>query len=148
MRRIAVINQKGGVGKTTTCANLGAALALQGRRVVLVDMDAQANLSLSLDVNAESETPTSYSVLLGQTGFGEALRPTKLPGLSLVAANIDLSGAEMELAASSCCAMRCRPGPTRSGRARGAHRPTTCSSTARRVWVCSRSTRSRQRAKC
>jgi len=100
MRRIAVINQKGGVGKTTTCANLGAALALQGRRVVLVDMDAQANLSLSLDVTAESETPTSYTVLLGQTGFADALRPTKLPGLSLVAANIDLSGAEMELASA------------------------------------------------
>jgi chromosome partitioning protein len=100
MRRIAVINQKGGVGKTTTCANLGAALALQGRRVVLVDMDAQANLSLSLDVSAESESPTSYSVLLGETGFGAALRPTKLPGLSLVAANIDLSGAEMELASA------------------------------------------------
>jgi len=100
MRRIAVINQKGGVGKTTTCANLGAALALQGRRVVLVDMDAQANLSLSLDVTAESDSPSSYSVLLGQTGFGAALRPTKLPGLSLVAANIDLSGAEMELASA------------------------------------------------
>jgi chromosome partitioning protein len=100
MRRIAVINQKGGVGKTTTCANLGAALALQGRRVVLVDMDAQANLSLSLDVTAESDSPSSYSVLLGQTGFGAALRPTRVPGLSLVAANIDLSGAEMELASA------------------------------------------------
>jgi chromosome partitioning protein len=100
MRRIAVINQKGGVGKTTTCANLGAALALQGRRVVLVDMDAQANLSLSLDVDAPSDSPSSYTVLLGQTGIGAALRPTKVPGLALVAANIDLSGAEMELASA------------------------------------------------
>jgi chromosome partitioning protein len=100
MRRIAVINQKGGVGKTTTCANLGAALALQGRRVVLVDMDAQANLSLSLDVSAESGTPTSYSVLLGEKSFGAALRPTRVPGLSIVPANIDLSGAEMELASA------------------------------------------------
>jgi len=100
MRRIAVINQKGGVGKTTTCANLGAALALQGRRVVLVDMDAQANLSLSLDIDAQSESPSSYTVLLGQTGFGAALRATRLPGLALVPANIDLSGAEMELASA------------------------------------------------
>jgi len=100
MRRIAVINQKGGVGKTTTCANLGAALALQGRRVVLVDMDAQANLSLSLDVGAQSNSPSSYTVLLGQTGFGDALRKTRVPNLSLVAANIDLSGAEMELASA------------------------------------------------
>ena len=100
MRRIAVINQKGGVGKTTTCANLGAALALQGRRVVLVDMDAQANLSLSLDVHAEGDSPTSYSVLLGDAGFGAALRPTRVPGLQLVPANIDLSGAEMELASA------------------------------------------------
>jgi len=100
MRRIAVINQKGGVGKTTTCANLGAALALQGRRVVLVDMDAQANLSLSLDVGAQSNSPSSYTVLLGQTGFGDALRKTRLPNLALVAANIDLSGAEMELASA------------------------------------------------
>ncbi len=100
MRRIAVINQKGGVGKTTTCANLGAALALQGRRVVLVDMDAQANLSLSLDIGADSDSPSSYTVLLGQTGFGAALRPTRVPGLWLVPANIDLSGAEMELASA------------------------------------------------
>ncbi len=100
MRRIAVINQKGGVGKTTTCANLGAALALQGRRVVLVDMDAQANLSLSLDIHAQSDSPSSYTVLLGQTGFGSALRPTRVPGLALVPANIDLSGAEMELASA------------------------------------------------
>ena len=100
MRRIAVINQKGGVGKTTTCANLGAALALQGRRVVLVDMDAQANLSMSLDVSAESGSPTSYSVLLGESSFGAALRPTRIPGLQLIAANIDLSGAEMELASA------------------------------------------------
>jgi chromosome partitioning protein len=100
MRRIAVINQKGGVGKTTTCANLGAALALQGRRVVLVDMDAQANLSLSLDISAPSDSPSSYTVLLGQAGFGAALRPTRVPGLLLLPANIDLSGAEMELASA------------------------------------------------
>ncbi|MBI5363093.1 MAG: AAA family ATPase [Planctomycetes bacterium] len=98
MRRIAVINQKGGVGKTTTTANLGAALAEQGRRVVLVDMDAQANLSLSLGVEADSGSPTSYTVLGGETDFARALRATAIPNLSLVPSNIDLSGAELELA--------------------------------------------------
>ena len=100
MRRIAIINQKGGVGKTTTTANLGAALAIQGRRVVLVDMDAQANLSMALGIEAESGSPTAYSVLMGDKGFGECLRPTKIPGLSLISSNIDLSGAELELASA------------------------------------------------
>jgi chromosome partitioning protein len=99
MRRIAVINQKGGVGKTTTCANLGAALALSGRRVVLVDMDAQANLTMTLDVRTQPGSPSSYAVLTGASTFGEALRPTSTPNLQLVPADIDLSGAELELAA-------------------------------------------------
>lgn len=100
MRRIAIINQKGGVGKTTTTASLGAALAERGRRVVVVDMDAQANLSLSLGVEAPSGSPTSHSVLLGETSFASALLPTALPNLSLVASNLDLSGAELELAST------------------------------------------------
>jgi len=99
MRRIAIINQKGGVGKTTTCANLGAALALSGRRVVLVDMDAQANLTLSLNTQPMSGSLSSYSVLTGGARFGEALRNTSTPNLSLLPADIDLSGAELELAA-------------------------------------------------
>jgi chromosome partitioning protein len=100
MRRLAVINQKGGVGKTTTCANLGAALALSGRRVVLVDMDAQANLTLSLNAEVPPESPSTYTVLLGESTFGSSLRDTSTPGLRLLPANIDLSGAELELAAA------------------------------------------------
>jgi len=100
MRRIAVINQKGGVGKTTTCANLGAALALSGRRTVLVDMDAQANLTLSLNVDAPPGSPSTYTVLLGESAFEDSLRPTSTPGLRLLPANIDLSGAELEVAAT------------------------------------------------
>jgi len=100
VRRIAIINQKGGVGKTTTTANLGAALAIQGRRVVVVDMDAQANLSLSLGIEAKSGSPTSYTVLTGASKFADAIRPTTVPRLSIVPANLDLSGAELELAAA------------------------------------------------
>ncbi len=94
------MNQKGGVGKTTTTANLGAALALQGRRVVLVDMDAQANLSLSLDVEVAQGAPSSYTVLIGGTTFEQALRPTRIPNLRIVASHLDLSGAELELAST------------------------------------------------
>ena len=100
MRRIAVINQKGGVGKTTTSLNLGAALARAGRRVVLVDMDAQANLTLSLNVEAPTGTPSTYTLLLGESEFEASIRPTSNKGLRLLPANIDLSGAELELASA------------------------------------------------
>jgi chromosome partitioning protein len=100
MRRIALINQKGGVGKTTSTVNLGAALARQGRRVVLIDLDPQANLSLHLDCALRSGEPSVYTVLLGTTPLAKAIRPTSTPGLSLVGSNIDLSGAELELASA------------------------------------------------
>ena len=83
MRRIAIINQKGGVGKTTTSANLGAALAEQGRRVVVVDMDPQANASLHLGIEAASHEPSVYSVLTGELGFAASMRETKAPRLRL-----------------------------------------------------------------
>jgi chromosome partitioning protein len=98
MRRIALINQKGGVGKTTTTVNLGAALARAGRRVVVIDLDPQANLSLHLDVQLSSGEPSSYAVLLGNCSFAAALRDSATPGLRLLPSNIDLSGAELELA--------------------------------------------------
>lgn len=97
MRRIAVINQKGGVGKTTTAANLGAALASLGRSVVLVDLDPQANLSVHLGIDAPEGIPSIYQVLLADRSFGEIIRPTSTPRLSIAPANLDLSGAEIEL---------------------------------------------------
>ena len=100
MRRIAVINQKGGVGKTTTAANLGAALAEQGRRVVLVDLDAQGNLTTHLGLDAPCGEPSIYTVLIGESTFAAALRETTTPRLSIVPSNIDLSGAELELASA------------------------------------------------
>lgn len=98
MRRIAIVNQKGGVGKTTTVANLGAALARAGQRVLTVDLDPQGNLSLHLGVEVGPGEPSSYGVLIGQHDVAAAVRPTATPGLEIVPANIDLSGAEMELA--------------------------------------------------
>lgn len=100
MRRIAIINQKGGVGKTTTAANLGAALARLGRRVVLIDLDPQANLSLHLDRSSPESEPSTYTVLLGESTFADAVRATNSPNLSIVRSNIDLSGAELELASA------------------------------------------------
>ncbi len=97
MRRIALINQKGGVGKTTSTVNLGAALAREGRRVVVVDLDPQANLSLHLDVQLRSGEPSTYTLLLGDGAVEATLRETKTPGLKLLPSCIDLSGAELEL---------------------------------------------------
>ncbi len=100
MRRIAIINQKGGVGKTTSSVNLSAALAEQGRRVVIVDLDPQANLSLHLGIEPASEDPSTYTVLHGGTTFAQALRSTADENLRVLPSNIDLSGAELELASA------------------------------------------------
>ncbi len=98
MRVIAFLNQKGGVGKTTTVVNLGAALAEKGRRVIVVDLDPQANLSVHLGLEVEDGAPSTYRMLLGEIPFAEAVRGTSTPGLAAVATDLDLSGAELELA--------------------------------------------------
>lgn len=100
MRRIAIINQKGGVGKTTTVANLGAALARAGKRVVVFDMDPQANLSLYLGSEVGRGDASVYGVLTSGLPVQDALRKTNTPGLSLVPSHLDLSGAEIELASA------------------------------------------------
>ncbi|MBL4769872.1 MAG: AAA family ATPase [Planctomycetes bacterium] len=100
MRRIAIINQKGGVGKTTTVANLGAALARAGKRVVVFDMDPQANLSLYLGSEVGRGDASVYGVLTDGLPVEKALRKTNTEGLLLVASHLDLSGAELELASA------------------------------------------------
>lgn len=97
MRCIALINQKGGVGKTTTTANLGAALALAGKRAVVVDLDPQANLTLFLGLEVGHGAASSYRVLTGEVGFGAALRATSTPNLRCLPTDLHLSGAEPEL---------------------------------------------------
>jgi chromosome partitioning protein len=96
-RVVAIVNQKGGVGKTTTAVNLAASLAAQGQRALLVDMDPQGNACSGLGIFAGPDERTLYHVLLGQVGFEEVIRPTDVPGLFLSPANTQLVGAEIEL---------------------------------------------------
>ncbi|HLZ95568.1 MAG TPA: ParA family protein [Candidatus Dormibacteraeota bacterium] len=95
---LAVVNQKGGVGKTTTAINLGAALAELGHPMLLVDLDPQANSTSGLGLNPSRARLTVYHVLTGECTMAEAAVPTSVAGLQLVPSNIDLAGAEVELA--------------------------------------------------
>ncbi|MFY9808148.1 MAG: ParA family protein [Pseudonocardiaceae bacterium] len=97
-RVLAICNQKGGVGKTTSTINLGAALAEYGRRVLLVDFDPQGALSVGLGVAAHQLDRTIYNLIMGQgVSADEVIRPTSVPGMDLLPSNIELSAAEVQL---------------------------------------------------
>ncbi len=96
-RVIAIANQKGGVGKTTTAINLGTALAATKKRVVILDLDPQGNASTGFGIERADRQLNVYHLLIGQATVAEAIKETDIPGLSIVPSGVDLSGAEIEL---------------------------------------------------
>ncbi len=99
---ISIINQKGGVGKTTTAINLAAGLALQNKKILVIDLDPQGNATTGLGFsNSENSSDTIYAVLNGTKKFSEVIKKTQFKNLDLISSNVDLSGLEVETAGDS-----------------------------------------------
>jgi len=96
-RIIAVCNQKGGTGKTTTAINIATYLALAGKQVLLLDLDPQGNATSGLGINKHDIKKSTYHILLEESGLAEVVMPTMVKNLSIAPANVDLTGAEVEL---------------------------------------------------
>ena len=96
-RTIAIANQKGGVGKTTTAINLSACLAEKGKRVLAIDFDPQGNTTSGLGIDKDSLTITIYEMMIGEAEVGECIQKSVVDGLDVLPANVNLAGAEIEL---------------------------------------------------
>ena len=107
-RVLALANQKGGVGKTTTAINLGTALAAIGENVLVVDLDPQGNASTGLGIDRRSRQRSTYDVLIGEVPLRDAIQATAVPRLHICPATIDLSGLELEIAHEKDRAFRLR----------------------------------------
>jgi len=107
-RVLAIANQKGGVGKTTTAINLGTALAAVGEEVLIIDLDPQGNASTGLGIDYKARRFSTYDVLAGGTALREAILPTSVPRLFIAPSTLDLSGLELEVAQARDRAFRLR----------------------------------------
>ncbi len=107
-RILALANQKGGVGKTTTAINLGTALAAIGERVLIVDLDPQGNASTGLGIDRRNRSCSTYDVLIGEARLRESVVPTAVPRLHIAPSTMDLSGLELELGSTRDRAFRLR----------------------------------------
>ncbi len=97
MIRVAIANQKGGVGKTTTAINIATAMAATGYRTLLIDLDPQGNASTGIGISTAERKHSSYDLLVDEVPLAKCVMPTRIPGLDIVPATVDLSGAEIEL---------------------------------------------------
>jgi chromosome partitioning protein len=95
--RVAIANQKGGVGKTTTAINIATAMAATGWKTLLIDLDPQGNASTGIGIAVDQRARSSYDLLIDQVPLAECTQPTRIPGLDVIPATVDLSGAEVEL---------------------------------------------------